>query len=121
MISSAFFYICTSQQTFNKQLSQRYRNNRRRSNGTKCSKVVVLGSTEPSTTEPITNTTAQLEEEVENVEALRKLSKGKNPPAQMVQRLLDATRSGREKWPRTELWIMFCKILSWIHRSVLGL
>ena len=60
--------------------SIRSTNNCLNGTGTTTSGVTVLNAhkllswaTEPSATEPTTNTTAQLEEEEENVEALRKL------------------------------------------------
>ena len=40
----------------------------------------------------------QEEEDKENTDALQQLIKGKNPPAQMVQSLLTATRASRERW-----------------------
>ena len=43
----------------------------------------------------------QDEEDDENAQALQKLVKTKNPPAQTVQSLLIATRASREKWLQT--------------------
>lgn len=83
------------QHTFNKQFTQRYRNNRRRSSGAKSIKVVLAEANVTATKE---NTSLQ---DNENTEALKKLVKGKNPPAQTVQNLLIATRASREKWLQT--------------------
>ena len=46
------------------------------------------------------NTTPDLQDEEgdENIQALQKLVKGNNPPAQTIQNLLIATRPSREKW-----------------------
>ena len=86
------------QHTFNKQFTQRYRNNRCRSSGAKSIKVVLAEANVTATKE---NTSLQDEEDDENTEALKKLVKGKNPPAQTVQNLLIATRASREKWLQT--------------------
>ena len=64
---------------------------------------MVLPDVEASVTAAKENLSPGLqdEEDDENTEALRKLVKGKNPPAQMVQSLLTATRACREKWLQT--------------------
>ena len=51
-----------------------------------------------ATKENITPADLQDEEDDENTQALQKLVKGKNPPAQTIQNLLIATRASREKW-----------------------
>ena len=86
------------QHTFNKQFTQRFRNNRRRSTKAKSLKVV-LPQTNVNTNEE--SVSLQEEEDKENTDALQQLIKGKNPPAQMVQSLLTATRATREKWLQT--------------------
>lgn len=85
------------QHTINKQLSQRFRNNRRRSSKAKSLKVV-LPEANITATKENTSPDLQDEEDEENTQALQKLVKGKNPPAQTVQNLLIATRTSREKW-----------------------
>ena len=88
-----FLYLLP-QHTFNKQFTQRYRNNRRRSSGVKCPKIIVASATPNHHQSPVTST----DEQDENVDALRKLASIKNPPAQTVQELLNVTRSGRKQW-----------------------
>lgn len=91
--------VCNVQHTFNKQITQRYRNNRRRSSKAKSIKVVLPEANITATKE---NTSLQQDEEDdENTQALQKLVKAKNPPAQTVQNLLTATRASREKWLQT--------------------
>lgn len=53
--------------------------------------------------EPQTSTvTTDRDENTENVDALRKLAVAKNPPAQIIQELLNATRAERKHWLQTQ-------------------
>ena len=98
IVSNKKLYFYNIQHTFNKQLSQRYRNNRRRSSQAKSVKVVLPEANITATKENTTPADLQDEEDDENTQALQKLVKGKNPPAQTIQNLLIATRASREKW-----------------------
>lgn len=87
--------LTTLQHHINKQISQRYRNTRKRSSDVKCPKLVLPHSRE---TESCQDTTTNDAEDEENVEALKKLIASKNPPAQTIQEMLNATRAYRLQW-----------------------
>lgn len=55
---------------------------------------------------------SNVDEDEENVEALKKLIASKNPPARMVQELLTATRTYRNQWlkkPQISIHDILCK------------
>ena len=86
------------QETLKGQISQRFRNKRRKTPATTTHKIllptkVVLTS---STDEPEVKTSEI--EVMEKVKDLQALSKQKSPPAQEVQELLQETRKYRVKW-----------------------
>lgn len=104
----SLFYI--PQSTFNAQFTQRYRNNRRESRKVTCPKLVVSQATVESSaiesSKQLQDVTNEEDEYEENVETLKKLMAGKNPPKpRSVIQLLDDTREKRRKWLEEEISI----------------
>ena len=90
--------VFTLQTSLKDQLSQRYRNNRRRTPATVSHKIVLSSACGDSTNSVLPSSKHEIEEYDENVEALKKLLKLKSPAAQTIQDLLKATREVRLKW-----------------------
>ena len=92
-----YIILFNTQYSISRQLSQRYRNERKIHS---CVKETSFAVTIPSTTSMASNLPASWENEEyqENVEALKKLSASKNPPAQTIQGLLTTTRRERKLW-----------------------
>ena len=94
-----FVYLCfsfISQYYVNKQITQKYRNSRKKTTTAKCPKLKLSHQSESSNETP--ESLPCVEEDEENVQALKKLMSSKNPPAQTVQELLAATRTYRNQW-----------------------
>ena len=96
MSTSYYSIYFVLQFSINKQITQKYRNSRKRTSATKCPKLKLarLSGSTSETPESL----ASVEEDEENVAALKKLMASRNPPAQTVQELLAATRTYLKQW-----------------------
>ena len=94
-----FVYLCfsfVSQFYINKQITQKYCNSRKRTTTAKYPKLKLSHQSGSSNETP--ESPSCVEEDEENVQALKKLMSSKNPPAQTVQELLTETRTYRNQW-----------------------
>jgi hypothetical protein len=85
---------------------------------------VVLPEANITASKENTSPDLQDEEDDENTQALQKLVKGKNPPAQTVQNLLIATRASREKWllsPSVSIHDILEKYSKWVSSTLVNL
>ena len=90
--------IMAFQITLKDQITQRYRNNRRRTPASKSNKISLPNAACGESKIISAKNDDETEEYNENVTALRKLVKSKHPAVQTIQDLLKATRKLRVKW-----------------------
>ena len=96
-------FFVALQHTFNSQFAQRYQNVRRESKRVAAPKIVLTQASVHH--QPAFQEDSETDYN-ENVKALAMLMNSKNPPAaQAVMELLDATRSKRTSWMKSEISI----------------